>query len=125
MGSRICAFDWSPKSSTLDDGERPMRIAVKMCLLFCRPPQNLNEADPYKFFLPFGPLFRMFPLKVRGEFYREETRVMVLLSGEDRMLVANYPCQRVTDTPTDRRIFKLYVNSLWPTFSYLLYNRLR
>jgi len=43
----------------------------------------------------------MFPLKVRGEFYREETRVMVLLSGEDRMLVANYPCQRVTDTCTD------------------------
>ena len=45
----------------------------------------------YVFFLPLShlaPSLPMFSLKFRAEFNREETRVMGLSSGEDRMIVA-------------------------------------
>jgi len=59
------------------------------------------------FFLPLShsaPSLPMFPLEFWGEVNHEETRVMGLSYGEDRMIVAWVvltQCQRVTDRRTD------------------------
>jgi len=49
----------------------------------------------------------MFPLEFRAEVNHEETTVMALSSGEDRMIVAWVIltlCQRVSDVQTDRQM---------------------
>jgi len=122
--SSLKVLYWVPKDASFlqSSAYRPFkviqgRMRVWYFLLVRHSYQGLIISDMLQVFgwklqifpiLPScGAPLRMFYSELRGEVYHEETRVMVLFSNEDRMIVVWVILihQRVTDRQTDGRIY--------------------